>query len=171
MALILLYIYILPNHPADMKIILAEEKHVPGIVKVWEEFIGFHADIDPFFTKAPGSEKDFAKWITTIINDDSGHSLVALDKNEVIAFSISRISKHPPVLKQQVYGEIIDLAVNKEYRRQGVGEKMLAIIYEWFDAHDVKRIELKVASKNDIGYSFWEKQGFMDYMHVLYLDR
>jgi ribosomal protein S18 acetylase RimI-like enzyme len=154
-----------------MKIILAEEKHVPGIIEIWKEFIDFHAEIDPFFARAHDAEQEFEEWIRIIIEDESGHSLVVLDNNQVIAFSISRISKHPPVWKQQDYGEIIELAVNREYRRQGIGEEMLKIIFAWFEANDVKRIELKVASKNDIGYSFWEKHGFMDYMHVLYLDR
>ncbi len=154
-----------------MKIILAKEKHIPGIIEVWKEFMEFHKNIDSFYTIKKGAEKEFEKFIREIIVADDAHSLVALDRNQIIGFSISRIMKHPPVFEKSEYGKIIDLAVKEEYRRQGVGEEMLSIIFEWFDAHDIKRIELKVASKNKVGYSFWEKHGFMDYIHVLHLER
>jgi len=48
---------------------------------------------------------------------------------------------------------------------------MLAKIFEWFESRNMDRIELRVLAKNQIGYSFWKKHGFKDYMHVLYLNR
>jgi ribosomal protein S18 acetylase RimI-like enzyme len=60
--------------------------------------------------------------------------------------------------------------VKYSYRRKGIGEKLLQEMLKWFAAHELHRIELRVLSANEVGYNFWKKQGFRDYMHMLYLD-
>ncbi len=154
-----------------VRIKLAEEQHIPGVVEIWKDFMDFHQAKDPFFTRREGADKEFSNYFREVMSSDETHALVALDKEKVIGFSISAIKNHPPIFTETKYGEIIDLAIHDEYRRKGIGEEMLNIIFEWFDAHDARRIELRVAAKNYIGYSFWEKHGFVEYLHVLYLER
>ena len=67
-------------------------------------------------------------------------------------------------------GEIIELAVRSDLQKRGIGRKMLLNIISWFEERKIKRIELRVAVKNNIGYNFWKRNGFKDYLHVLYLD-
>lgn len=155
-----------------VRIKLAGEQHIPGVVEVWKDFMDFHQSKDPFFTRREGAEKDFSNYFRKVISSKDTHALVALvNKEKVIGFSISAIKNHPPVFTDTKYGEIIDLAIHDEYRCRGIGEEMLRIIFEWFDAHDARRIELRVAAQNFIGYSFWEKHGFVEDLHVLHLDR
>ncbi len=154
-----------------IRIKLAGTEHIPGVVEVWKDFMDFHQAKDPFFTMREGADEAFSNFFREVISADDSHALVALDKEKVVGFSISAIKNHPPVFTETKYGEIIDLAIHDDYRRQGIGEEMLNIIFEWFDAHDARRIELRVAAKNMIGYSFWEKHGFVEYLHVLYLER
>ena len=155
-----------------VRIKLAGEEHIPGVVEVWKDFMDFHQAKDPFFTRKKGAEKEFSNYFREVISSDHTHALVATVNGEkVVGFSISAIKQHPPVFTDTKYGEIIDLAIHDDYRRQGIGEEMLKIIFEWFDAHDATRIELRVAAKNMIGYSFWEKHGFVEYLHVLYFER
>jgi ribosomal protein S18 acetylase RimI-like enzyme len=155
-----------------VRIKLAGEQHIPGVVEVWKDFSDFHQAKDPFFTRRDGAEKDFSNYFRKVISSKDTLALVALvNKEKVIGFSISAIKNHPPIFTETKYGEIIDLAIHDAYRCQGIGEEMLRIIFEWFDAHDARRIELRVAAKNFIGYSFWEKHGFVEDLHVLHLDR
>lgn len=93
--------------------------------------------------------------------------LVAVVDGDVVAYSISRIGKYPPVFELQSYGEIIDVAVRSSHRRNGIGTEILGKIYEWFKSRGMNRVELRVAAKNQIGYSFWKKHGFEDYIHTL----
>jgi len=48
---------------------------------------------------------------------------------------------------------------------------MLKNLLAWFKKRGLDRIELRVAARNPIGYAFWKKSGFKDYLHVLYLER
>jgi ribosomal protein S18 acetylase RimI-like enzyme len=155
-----------------VRIKLAGEEHIPGVVEIWKDFMDFHQAKDPFFTRREGAEEEFSNYFREAISANDSHALVALVNGEkVIGFSISAIKNHPPIFTETKYGEIIDLAIHDDYRRRGIGEEMLKIIFEWFDAHDARRIELRVAAKNLIGYSFWEKHGFVEYLHILYLER
>ena len=155
-----------------VRIKLAGEEHIPGILEVWKDFMDFHQAKDPFFTMRKGAAKKFSDYFREVISSDETHALVALvNKEKVVGFSISAVKNHPPVFTETKYGEIIDLAIHNDYRHNGIGEEMLKIIFEWFDAHDARRIELRAAAKNMIGYSFWEKHGFVEYLHVLHLER
>ena len=74
-------------------------------------------------------------------------------------------------MERETYGFIDTMAITSDYRRQGIGEQMLDRIFEWFDSQDIDRIELSVSARNQVGYSFWRKHGFHDFMHRLYLDK
>ena len=155
-----------------IRIKLAGEEHIPCVVDFWKDFIDFHQAKDPFFSRKEGADKEFSNYFREVISADDTHALVALvNREKVVGFSISAVKNHPPVFTETKYGEIIDLAIHDDYRHNGIGEEMLKIIFEWFDAHDARRIELRVAAKNMNGYSFWEKHGFVESLHVLNLER
>lgn len=153
-----------------MEIVRAEHSHVPEIVELWKELMDFHKNLDSFFSRREDGHMNFEKHVNDLIESDDSLVLVALDEGHVVAFSISQISEYPPVLQLENYGHIWDMAVKSGYRGRGIGGLMLAKILEWFKSRKIRRIELRVAVKNRVGYSFWKKQGFEDYLHVLFLN-
>lgn len=151
-----------------MEILPAAESHVPQIVELWKEFEDFHKEIDSFFSRSKDGHVKFGEFVQKQMDSDDSLVLVAVDGKDLIAYSISRISKYPPVFELDRYGDIIDLAVTSTHRRKGIGTEMLGKIYEWFKSRGIDRVELRVAARNRIGYSFWKKRGFEDYIHTLY---
>ncbi|HUV45393.1 MAG TPA: GNAT family N-acetyltransferase [Dehalococcoidales bacterium] len=154
-----------------MEIAVAQDAHVPGIVEVWKEFMDFHKDIDPHWTRAEDGQIHFENRVQESIVSEDALVLVVLAENRVVGYSLSEKRKNPPVLAEQEYGYISDMAVTANSHRQGIGEQMLARILQWFESHSVDRIELSVASANEIGYSFWQKHGFREFLRELYLQR
>jgi ribosomal protein S18 acetylase RimI-like enzyme len=154
-----------------VEIIAARESDVPGIVSLWIELSDYHRDIDPFFTRREGARLEYERRLRELLKSDDHQILIAIEDGVVVGFSLSMISRHPPVFQAERYGLICDLAVKSDCRHRGIGERLLERILGWFDAGGIDRIELYVAAKNRIGYSFWEKHGFRDYMHTLYLNR
>jgi len=151
-----------------LEIIPATQGHVPQILELWKEFEDFHKEIDSFFTRSKDGHVKFGEFVHRQMDSEDSLVLVAVNGKDVIAYSISRISKHPPVFELESYGDIIDLAVTSTDRRRGIGTEMLGKIYEWFKSRGMNRVELRVAVRNQIGYSFWKKHGFQDYIHTLY---
>lgn len=154
-----------------MEVIEAAESHVCEIVEMWKDFMDFHRDIDPFYTRKKDAHKNFKTYVQELIQSDDAQVLVTLHNGRVVAYSISTIQKHPPIYLDDTYGFISDLAVDPAYQRKGIGETMLRRMFEWFASRNIKRVELRVAAKNQIGYTFWKKHGFQDYEHVLYVSK
>lgn len=150
-----------------MKVVPATDSHIPEMVEIWKEFMDFHADIDPFFKRREDAHKNFDKFVRDCIESEESQVFVALDGDKLLGYSISMISKYPPVFHYEKYGLIQDMAVRAEHRGSGVGEAMLKETFNWFKSMGVERIELRVIPGNRIGYNFWEKHGFRDYIHIL----
>ena len=151
-----------------MEIALATDSHVPEIVELWKEFMDFHKEIDSNFSRSEDGHLSFENHLRDLMKSEDAHVLVALDKNSVVGYSLALI-RNNPVFERDTYGAIDIMAVTAEYRRKRIGEQMLTRIYEWFASRNIDRIELSVAARNRVGYSFWKKHGFKDYRHRLYL--
>ena len=154
-----------------IEIVPAEDSHIPAILTLWEEFMDFHKDIDPRFPLNDDAVSLFNNHLKTKLDRKESLVLTAVDNGIPIAFAIAEISTYPPIFQRETCGIIDSIVVSADSRRKGIGEKILSGIFEWFDSFNVHRIELSVAAQNQVGYSFWRKHGFKDYVHRLYLDR
>jgi ribosomal protein S18 acetylase RimI-like enzyme len=154
----------------DMNVLVekASKSHIPEIVELWKEFIDFHKDIDPFYTRSKDGHAKFGEYIEKLLSEDDSLVLVAVHAARAVGFGIARILKYPPVFEADQYGDLIDLAVTADHRRSGIGNMMLDSILEWYRSRGISRIELRVVPHNRIGYSFWRKHGFKECTHTLF---
>jgi ribosomal protein S18 acetylase RimI-like enzyme len=151
-----------------IKIVKAEEKHVPEINRLWLEFMDFHAAVDPVFTPRDGTSAGFEeKMVRRLMQSEDGLVLVALDGERAVGYSLSEI-RDTRGLRLEKFGAVDHLAVTADYRRKGVGDKLFVEILKWFRSRGIDRVELDVAANNRVGYSFWRKHGFTDFRHRLY---
>ena len=146
----------------------AERKHIPQSISLWHELMDYHATLDPLFETRPDGAKNWEQYIGELMGMREGKVFIALKDNEVVGYSVCRVSAHPPLFKQEYYGLIMDMAVKQEYQRQGIGTLLLETIYDWVYELGLNRIELQVVPQNSQGYAFWKKHGFNDYLHSLY---
>jgi ribosomal protein S18 acetylase RimI-like enzyme len=151
-----------------MEIVTAEERYVPEIVDLWEEFARFHEPFDPRYPMRDGVRSGYEIHMREEMAKDDTRVLIALDKDEVIGYAMAMIRKSIP-WKRERYGYIEEMAVTSAYRRRGIGSALLEAVLTWFRSEKLDMVELTVAVKNQIGYSFWKKHGFKDYLHHLYL--
>jgi ribosomal protein S18 acetylase RimI-like enzyme len=155
-----------------MEIVSAKDSLIPQIVELWKELWDFHQNLDPkYFVMSEDGPSKFEEYLRGLIKSDDSQVLIALEGGQVVAYSIAQILKRPPVAKHIEYGFISDLGVKEEYRRRGIGKRILDKIFEWFKSRQIDRIELTVLAKNQIGYSFWKKQGFEVFLHRMFLPK
>ena len=148
----------------------ATEQDIPGIVELWEAFIDFHKARDPFFSRSRQGSGNFGKFILENINKDDAVVYVAEANGAVVAHILASIQNYPPVFEIRKYGLINDLAVTSDYRRKGIGEHLFGLAREWFAEKGMQRIEIEVATSNEVSTSFWEKMAFKPYIEVRYLE-
>jgi ribosomal protein S18 acetylase RimI-like enzyme len=151
-----------------IKIVKAEENHVAAIGQLWWESILFHQNIDPIFTPNYNTISDYEEnLVQRLMKSDDGLVLVALDKEQAIGCSLSEIKRLFPGLEHGNFGYIYDMVVTANYRRNGIGKRMLVEITKWFKIKGINHMELKTLDQNVVANSFWQKQGFGEFMRTL----
>jgi len=152
----------------DVEIRGAEHRDIPRLVQLWHELMDHHAAIDPYFEKSEAGPANFERFVSSLLLIEDARVLVAADAGLVVGYCIGQIMTRPPVFKKELHGFITDMTVTASYRRRGVGGRLLAGMMGWFGSKNIDRVELNVVPGNVAGVEFWRKQGFRDYMHVLY---
>jgi len=59
-----------------------------------------------------------------------------------------------------VEGEILNLAVKPEFRRQGIGHALVSVILGRFHRDGIRQVFLEVRESNDAAISFYQRLGF-----------
>jgi GNAT superfamily N-acetyltransferase len=152
-----------------MEVVIAQEKHIPELAKLWEEFSQFHEPIDPRYPMMDNIRSSLEQYLRENMAEENTKVFVALDKGKAVGYSVAQIRKTQPPWRREKEGYIEAMAVTAKYRRKGVGSLLFKTIIDWFKAEKLDMVELTVSSKNKVGYPFWKKQGFRDYLHHLYL--
>jgi ribosomal protein S18 acetylase RimI-like enzyme len=150
-----------------IRIVKAEEKHLPELMVLWKENNDYHTGIEPYVVARADAVQLGERHLKELVQAPDTLILVALDNGHLIGFSVSRVVKNNPIWQHEKFGFIDDVCVTASYRRRGVGEKLLGEIEKWFKSKKISRLELTVYAANSIGNSFWRKQGFIDFTYRL----
>jgi GNAT superfamily N-acetyltransferase len=150
-----------------VRIVLATERHVGGIVDRWIELMDCHRQLDPAFTRRPDGHLRFGHFLIECLDSDLFVVLAALDEEEaVLGYAIAKEERYPPVFERSRHGSLFDMAVHPDHQRQGIGGALLAAVEHWSRSRDLARLELRVSVHNPAGRAFWTRHGFADYLAV-----
>lgn len=145
----------------------AEEKDIPIIIELWKEHLDYHANIDPFFERAPGAETGFHKYLTeNLVNIGL---FIAEYNIRMVGFILLEIETRPSCFVNRKYGMISDIAVTKEFRHRTIGQQLLMHSLSWFKERNINRIETRILDANPLSTAFWRSAGFKSYMTCAYL--
>lgn len=93
----------------------------------------------------------FPIFLSYLISKPNGF-LIAKINNQIVGYIIGITKKN--------IGTIVSIAVKKDYRKKGIGKKLLDSIIEYFKSKNVSLINLQVRIDNYEAISFYEKNGF-----------
>ncbi len=148
----------------------ATKNDLEEIIILWKDFMDYHMEIDPFWTRSEKGHTLAYDFFGKNLNENNFLILVATKDNRIIGYQISQILEHLPVLKKRRYCLINDIAISEGFRGKGIGTKMFKQARDWAIRKGVDRIELQVASGNSNAIRFYEKLGMKPYSYHMYLD-
>ena len=139
----------------------AEEKDLDIINELRKQVNDIHVEGRPDVFKAGfGSEiRDFAK---VIINGENSDIIVA-ERNGVICgmVCVDYVNKpETPYSKARNFYHVQEIAVDADYRRQGVAKELFEFMIEDAKKRKLARIELDVWEFNDSAIEFYQAVGF-----------
>ncbi len=92
--------------------------------------------------------------LTETFEGDPAHLLVGWQKEEIAGFIAGR--------RVVGEGEILNLAVKPQYRRQGVGRALMKALLEAFAREAVDQVFLEVRQSNEGAIAFYRGLGFRE---------
>jgi len=132
------------------------------IVELWKEFMEFHRQRDPFFTRSSEGHRQFRRFVADDLGSADWLVLVAIEADRPIGYCMATVLEYPPVFELKRHGFVQDVAVTEVARRHGVGRALFERAEQWFRTRGITRIELNVAAANAVSQAFWRRLGFRD---------
>jgi ribosomal-protein-alanine N-acetyltransferase len=93
----------------------------------------------------------FPVFLNFLLKEPNGF-LIAKMNDQIVGYVIGVTEKN--------IGTIVSIAVKKDYRRKGIGKKLLDYIIEYFKLKNISIINLQVRIDNYEAISFYENNGF-----------
>ena len=158
------------TQPVEGRIRAARAQEIDRVAALWALITEHHADLDPLFRmrRGPVAEGELRELLRALQRDPDVEILVCDVDGSPAGLCIVRIDRAPPILEETERAEITDLGVRPEWRRRGMGRRLVEAAQAWVRDRGVARIEIQVASGNREGQAFWRAMGFLDLMDVLH---
>lgn len=83
-----------------------------------------------------------------------------LSVNVLIGYVISTVDEHN-------IGEIESIYIESDYRKYGIGNKLIETSMEWLKSKNVKKTIIGVAEGNEDAYAFYARHGFYPKVSIL----
>lgn len=111
------------------------------IIDLIKEMIG---DLNP--------EKVAKQVVNDLFENNKFNTYVILEKNKVTGFVVLKRDSFEGANR---VGEIVWLAVDKKYRRRGLGKKLVEYIEEYARRNDIRKLYVKTSTNNKKAVCFW----------------
>tara|TARA_B100000315_G_scaffold118277_1_gene108410 strand:- start:1329 stop:2129 length:801 start_codon:yes stop_codon:yes gene_type:complete len=144
----------------------AKEKDINLISQMWEEM---YKEQKIFGMLMKLNKKARLKWRDkTLRSLSSEKSLILAVYTKVekpVGFLTVQLKWLPEIYESsnsQMVGFVDNLYIDKDFRGQGLAEKLYSVAKIWFKQKNVKSVELQVIVNNKSGRNFWSKLGFKE---------
>ena len=107
------------------------------------------------------------KYFTEKIKDKDSSFIVLEDEGKLIGHGIFCVEEWPPVFKHKKIGNVRELFLQKPYRNQGLGGKILKNADQFFKKKKVKFSIITVDRANARAGRVYRRHGFNDFRHLL----
>lgn len=105
------------------------------------------------------------------IDDPKTEVLVAVNGDEIVGSIYGQIRPRKDFFTTSHLGYIGFMYVRKNYRGQGVSQKLIDAISRWFDEQAIEEIILHVYAKNPRAIRAYEKVGFENHLIEMRLNK
>ena len=143
-----------------MTIVLAENRHIPGLIRLLYQVGGVHHDIRPDLFRS-GAIKYTEKDLEILLANENCPVFVAEEDETVLGYCFCQLRDYrgSTVLTDRKEIYIDDLCVEQAVRRRGIAKTLYDHTCAWAKGIGCAYVTLNVWQGNDSALRFYEKQG------------
>ncbi len=146
----------------------ARRDDLDALVALWLALCEHHAELSPQFRLGPEAAQELRRQLADQLGDPDQACFVAdAPEGGLAGFCTVRVDRAAPILDDPLRAEILDLFVRPARRRAGLGAALLEAALAWLRARGIRRVEVRVLTRNAVGQRFWRAHGFGSFVDVL----
>ena len=144
----------------DLEIRKADSSDLDKIVEMQLSLQEHLENSNPLIWRYTKEKKELLKRdLENQFMDENHLILVAEVKGEIVGFVHAEV-QHRTTHIPAIIGSIANIFVHKNFRRKGIGSRLIQEVYRFFRTKNVKDVYLRYVLGNKEGEKFWEKLGF-----------
>jgi len=113
-------------------------------------------------------EEDIRNYFQRFIGHESNKAYIVIYDKKIIGYITLTINNQPDFWKVKKVGGISGLMVSKEFRKNGIGTKLVKKGMEYFGQKGIKYFTVLTSVNNINGISLYKKCGFEQLQTILY---
>ena len=133
-------------------------------------FAEYETHHEEFFRLDNLTDDDISGRFIESLDSDSSATLIAVVDGRIVGYASLAIRPQPRFYKIKRVGAISALMVAPEFRRQGIGGKLLEEARGYFSLHDIKYFTFFTSVANEGAIKLYERLG-MTRLHLSFLGR
>lgn len=121
----------------------------------------FHQQAVPEFFRSTNTPPPTKQFITELL-ESGGALFFAQDQDSMVGFLTVRVQRTPdePYVSPGRQAIVDNLGVRADWRRQGIGRKLMEAAHEWARQHGASRVQLSVWEFNAGAIALYESLGY-----------
>ncbi len=138
---------------------LATLQDVPDLSTLYTQFYANNHAVQPEYC---ADAVETGEYPTKIITSENSDIFVAVKHERIVGFIHIEKQTSPkfPSVVQGSYAEVVDLFIHADYRRFGIGRRLLESAKEWARERRLDCLELLVLGNNHEGIRFYKREKF-----------
>jgi ribosomal protein S18 acetylase RimI-like enzyme len=134
---------------------------LPQVQKVLDEVDALHRTALPWLLREVDEPRS-SGLLQEYVSKEDRTLLLAMSDAAVagVLYVFLREPARAPIVRPSLVAEIDVLGVSSDFRRRGIGSRLVQAAREWAKQQGAKRIELGVYEFNDAARAFWASVGF-----------
>ena len=149
----------------------AVKEDMDKIFLMYKDQTILHYDLDPdyYAALAPDEKEQFEKYFTKALSSHEPYFFVAEVDGVIVGFSTfkkSQAANDDSHIKEYCY--LLELFVKEEYRKHGIGQKLLEGVEKYCKEEGIYYVRLEVSPRNENAVQFYNDYGFVNHVDVMY---
>jgi len=147
-----------------IKIREAKKSDLKQIKEMNWKFLEFYVEnrFDKLIVKNHRSRNWGRKFVSRTFRNKKWKYFVAEKKNRLVGFISGKIDKYPPIFKENRFGYIWVVYIEKEFRGEGIGKKLIKEFIKWLKRKNIHTVENIIAHSNIISKKIFNSLGFIE---------
>lgn len=141
---------------------------IDELTRLREERITVYLKSDIRLTRNAAESQLWRAGVLDWMKRDDAAIMVADRDGQLIGYVIGWVWENPPIFELRRMGLVAEMSVDGHCKQGGVGTALFKNLQDWFRAHELRHIEVRIPRQQPIEQAFWRAIGAKPYFDHMY---